>query len=529
MTELQFFDCNVQVGRSGYKHPQQIWRTSSLLDEMDRCGIAGALVTHGTSKTHSAMYGNRQLLDELSISSRLFGCWTVLPNQLGDFLTPNELIGQMRSNRIRAARMFPASHHFETDDWSVGSLLTALTEARIPLLLEVQETGWPQLADLLGRYPELPFVLLNSHWLQVRRLFPLMDRFGNLHLEFSLLQSNEIIEAAYTRYGANRLLFGSGMPTKSPGAARAFVDYARIPDEAKRMIAGGNLARLLGTSPPPAAMPDQDEITARASRGMPLENLVLDSHTHLVEDSEGAGVAWPMLRGDYESMAALYRTIGISKMSIAPWVGVNGGDTEAGNRIAEATRLKDPAHVEIYARIDPNYGEDVEAEARRWHVEKRAKGMKPYYQNERIKYTDKVYEPWWKLANELRLYALVDPFLQPEEEYVRQIDELAGRYPEVSLFMDHGGRSFEIAAQYAEIAKRHPHVYIQLTFTSVTLGVIEYLVGEVGADRILFGTDSPMRDPRPQVGWLAYANISFEDKKRIFGGNFQAILDRCLN
>lgn len=62
----------------------------------------------------------------------------------------------------------------------------------------------------------------------------------------------------------------------------------------------------------------------------------------------------------------------------------------------------------------------------------------------------------------------------------------------------------------------------------MTWGVIEYFVKEIGAEKILFGTDSPMRDPRPQVGWLAYADISFEDKKLIFGGNMKRILDRCL-
>jgi predicted TIM-barrel fold metal-dependent hydrolase len=86
----------------------------------------------------------------------------------------------------------------------------------------------------------------------------------------------------------------------------------------------------------------------------------------------------------------------------------------------------------------------------------------------------------------------------------------------------------EVAVEYAKYAKKYPNCYLQLTYTSVTLGSIEYLVKEVGADRILYGTDAPMRDPRPQLGWLVYANISEEDKRLILGTNMQKVLDRCF-
>ena len=45
------------------------------------------------------------------------------------------------------------------------------------------------------------------------------------------------------------------------------------------------------------------------------------------------------------------------------------------------------------------------------------------------------------------------------------------------------------------------------------------MVGGVGADRILFGTDLPFIDCRPQVGYVAAARISDDDKRRIFGRN----------
>ncbi len=58
----------------------------------------------------------------------------------------------------------------------------------------------------------------------------------------------------------------------------------------------------------------------------------------------------------------------------------------------------------------------------------------------------------------------------------------------------------------------------------MTNGTIEYMVKELGSERVLYGSDAPMRDPFPQFGWVVYADISEEDKKNILGRNMQRIL-----
>jgi predicted TIM-barrel fold metal-dependent hydrolase len=60
----------------------------------------------------------------------------------------------------------------------------------------------------------------------------------------------------------------------------------------------------------------------------------------------------------------------------------------------------------------------------------------------------------------------------------------------------------------------------------VTYRVIEFMVEHIGADRVLFGTDQPMRDPIPQFGWMAYSHCSVAEKKKMFGLNMQRILKR---
>jgi len=64
--------------------------------------------------------------------------------------------------------------------------------------------------------------------------------------------------------------------------------------------------------------------------------------------------------------------------------------------------------------------------------------------------------------------------------------------------------------------------------TPVTNGVIEWLAAEVGDDRILFGTDAPMRDPRQQFGWVVWADLPPASRRRILGANFQRLLGKRL-
>ena len=66
--------------------------------------------------------------------------------------------------------------------------------------------------------------------------------------------------------------------------------------------------------------------------------------------------------------------------------------------------------------------------------------------------------------------------------------------------------------------------YLETCSTFRTPGVIEELVDGVGADRVLFGSDMPLMDPRSQIGKIITARISDEAKQKILGGNAGRLL-----
>jgi len=79
-----------------------------------------------------------------------------------------------------------------------------------------------------------------------------------------------------------------------------------------------------------------------------------------------------------------------------------------------------------------------------------------------------------------------------------------------------------------EMMKKHQNVFAEITLTPVPLGVIEYMVEAVGDDRILYGSDLPMRDPRQQLGWLVFSRLPLASKKKILGENAYRVIEPCI-
>ena len=95
---------------------------------------------------------------------------------------------------------------------------------------------------------------------------------------------------------------------------------------------------------------------------------------------------------------------------------------------------------------------------------------------------------------------------------------VAGEYPSIKWVMGHSGGPYG-SVKAVEIAQKRENVFLDITLSMCPSQQIEYFVREVGSERVLFGTDNPFIDPRPQIGRVALAQISPEDKVNIFGAN----------
>lgn len=87
------------------------------------------------------------------------------------------------------------------------------------------------------------------------------------------------------------------------------------------------------------------------------------------------------------------------------------------------------------------------------------------------------------------------------------------------MILGHAGGRYEGHLAAAALARAHPNVYLDLAGDGYALGLVEYLVAEVGAGRILYGSDLTWIDPRTQLGMILDAEIPEADKAKILRDN----------
>lgn len=245
--QFNLFDSSCMVGRTCVSEPGFVHTAGELLSVMDEVGIKEALVYHSFGKEYEPAYGNKALAEEIADTSRLHPVWVVEPSWTGEFEDEDQLVKNMLSSGVKAARIFPAAdfRNFSLKKWCSGRLLGALEDKSIPLFIDVGQIEMDTVFELCTDYPKLPIVLASVGYRHNRMLYSLWEKFENLYTELSVYYVHRGIEELVKRFGPQRLLFATSLPYYTPAAAIGMLSYARISDCDKKLIAGDNLRALL--------------------------------------------------------------------------------------------------------------------------------------------------------------------------------------------------------------------------------------------------------------------------------------------
>lgn len=106
----------------------------------------------------------------------------------------------------------------------------------------------------------------------------------------------------------------------------------------------------------------------------------------------------------------------------------------------------------------------------------------------------------------------------------REIDKMVENHPEVTFIAAHPGDK-EQFLRHLERIKRNENYYLDLSGTGIfRYGLIAHGVREVGSERLIFGTDYPICNPRMYVQAVYHEPIAEKDRENILWGNARRLL-----
>jgi len=135
------------------------------------------------------------------------------------------------------------------------------------------------------------------------------------------------------------------------------------------------------------------------------------------------------------------------------------------------------------------------------------------------------YEPVWQLAAQYSVPIITHSWAvsdyNPLQRYStpEHFEHYVARYPNVNLILGHAGGLYAGHLAAVDLARRYPNVFMDISGDTYSFGFIEWLVHQVGAERILFGSDAVWFDQRTQLGRVLDADITLEQKRLILGEN----------
>ena len=523
---MRYFDANCTLGRYNYWNGLEPITPGDLLSVMDHYGIHEALVVDSLARENHPVDGNERILNVVSGHPRLHPAWSALPPRSREMPPPAEFVAEMAEQGVRALFLYPQQYGFSLDDWCIDALLGPLAERRVPVFIcpnqligapeGSDQTDWASLVRLCRAFPELPVVATEGRVLRSQRaMYQALQACPNLHVDLSALWHHRVVEFICRESGSQRLLFGSGLPIRDPGAVLGQLNFSEISPDDLAAVAGGNLRRLLSWHSEPLGetevrFPDPlDELHEIArNRGSLVGHGLICGHGHL-----GRHPRVHVPDGSPSELVAELQRLGVEKAILFANGGLNSDETYGNDLVAAAVRQYPDCFVGFVSVNLNRSPEEIRRELKRG-FDMGLKGVKLHPPLQGYDTNGPHVEVACAFADERRAFIVNHGWGSLE-----RLRYLCSKYPNACFMTGH------TRLNAAPLARERDNLFIG-TCPLTQYGLIEELVARAGADRILFTSDLSW-DPIPWVfGPILYAGISVEEKRLILGENLRRLLQQ---
>lgn len=537
-----YLNCDGLYGCGSHEVPD-FPTLQSLLDEMDRLGIWASFATNVSSRDGHNLTGNQLLMQDISETpgavDRIIPAFAVSPKDLSEPETMAYLTRSLSSGEVGALSIYPATCKF-----SVRHLerLFLEIERYAPLILvdinEIGgEIGLTELSALAGRFSEMNFVVRGVMWPQYGPVLDLMWRCPNVFVGSSLLHVQFSYTTIRDMIGAERVVFGKGYRSLY-GSSMASLMYSDLTDAEKEGVASRTLFSLLPNRV------EAERLSGAARELKPkvrnsfwepfmegkgvADTLVIDAHGHLGATS---GNGWFVPETDIgrqldrldESMAKL----GVKFIIGSGYLALNG-DPAAGNAVIEQQTASRRERYLGYYVYNPLYGDRLTTDLLdRSFAGDYFVGFKTLSDYWHMPVSDPSYRPLWEYADRYRLPILLHSW-EGTCDTPAMIAEVARQYPN-AIFLDaHSGGGDIGRAQAEKAGVELPNFYLEFCGSFCARRLWEDTLAIVGADKVVWGSDTQGHDQAWELGRLLSTDFCDEDLVKILGKNMEGILAQSL-
>jgi len=260
---------------------------------------------------------------------------------------------------------------------------------------------------------------------------------------------------------------------------------------------------------------------------MPTETIqAIDVHAHLGDYEYGDELLRRFMSGDADrvvQLATLARTQWTVVSSMKAFFPEGGYDVVAGNE--ETLRaVEGSERLRCWAVLDPKDAKNFD-QVERMLGRPRCVGIKVHPELHGYYIADYGQAIFSFAA---KFGAVVQSHSGQERSLPVDFVRFADAFPEVSLIVSHLGFGWDNDMTHqvrAITASRHGNICSDTSSAkSITPCLLEWAVGEVGAGKILYGTDSPLYHAPMHRARIDNADISDDEKRLILRGNAERLL-----
>lgn len=243
---IELFDMYCNLGPRIGSNAEEPESLSELQKNMAHYQIKNALIGHHFSIYGDVDVGNREAMEAVKDNENLWAVGSISPEFDGQSLSPQETLDTFIKQKGRMIRLRPNYRAWSIEDWCAKELLDALEERTLPITLSWDDTNASDLNSMLTAHPNLSCILIDLNYRNNRKIIPLLKHHKNLSVCISpRFSGHEVMEIFTNQVGPDKLIFGTRYPECEPGASISMLMYARIDEDAKRLIASENIKRLI--------------------------------------------------------------------------------------------------------------------------------------------------------------------------------------------------------------------------------------------------------------------------------------------